>query len=156
MLTKKAKIGRKLEDLSIGEKLIVSEHIEEQHIYLYLALTGDSNPLYTQYNYASQTKYKKPIVPGVLISGLVSAAVTKHLPGPGSHVVKKDMQFDQHIHHNETISIHFEITDINLISKEVTLNVSVLNKSQVKIATGKITVIPPTIEQSNSLLYDNF
>ncbi|WP_088042997.1 MaoC/PaaZ C-terminal domain-containing protein [Bacillus sp. EAC] len=156
MLTKKAKIGRKLEDISIGEKLIVTEHIDEQHIYLYLALTGDTNPLYTQYNYASQTRFKKPIVPGIIISGLVASAVTKHLPGPGSHIVKKEIQFDHHIHHNETISIHFEVVDINTKKNEVSLNVSVLNKSQTTIATGNITVIPPTVDQSNSLLYENF
>jgi 3-hydroxybutyryl-CoA dehydratase len=156
MLTKRAKIGRKLEDLSIGEKLIVTEHIEEKHIYLYLALTGDTNPLYTEYNYASQTRFMKPIVPGVLISGMVSAAVTKHLPGPGSHEIKKEMEYHHHLYHNETISIHFEVVDIDLKNKEVTLNVSVLNKSQVEIASGKITVIPPTVNQSNSLLYENF
>lgn len=156
MFAKKTKIGRRLEDITVGEKLIVTEHIDEQHIYLYLALTGDTNPLYTQYNYASQTKFKKPIVPGILISGMVSAAVTKHLPGPGSHVIKKEMQFDDHIHHNETISIHFEVTEVNYEKKEVLLNVSVLNKFQAQIATGRITVLPPTTEQSNALLYDNF
>lgn len=156
MLTKKAKIGRKLEDISIGEKLIVTEHIDEKHIYLYLALTGDTNPLYTQYNYASQTKYNKPIVPSFIISGLVSAAVTKHLPGPGSHIVKKELQFDQHIYHNETISIHFEVVEINLDLNEVCINVSVLNKTQTEIANGKLTVIPPTVNQSNALLYENF
>ncbi|WP_088068566.1 MaoC/PaaZ C-terminal domain-containing protein [Gottfriedia luciferensis] len=156
MLTKKAKIGRKLEDISIGEKLIVTEHIEEKHIYLYLALTGDTNPLYTQYNYASQTKYKKPIVPSIIISGLVAAAVTKHLPGPGSHIVKKEIQFDQHIHHNETISIHFEVADINVEKNEVSINVSVLNKSQKVIASGNLIVIPPKVNESNALLYENF
>ncbi|MBP0724039.1 MaoC family dehydratase N-terminal domain-containing protein [Bacillus sp. RG28] len=156
MLTKKIKNGRKLEDLSVGEKLIITEHFEEKHIYLYLAMTGDTNPLYTQYNYASQTKYKKPIVPSMLVTNVISSAVTKHLPGPGSHIVNMEIQFSGHIHHNETVSIHFVIDSIDNENKLVTINVSVLNKAQNQIASGKLIVVPPTLEVSNSLLYDNF
>jgi acyl dehydratase len=156
MLTKKLKNGRKLEDLLVGEKLIITEHFEDKHIYLYLAITGDTNPLYTQYNYASQTNYKKPIVPSMLITSVISSSVTKHLPGPGSHIVNIEVQFSKHIHHNETISIHFVVDSIDKENKLVHINVSVLNKDQHQIAQGKLTVVPPTIEMSNSLLYENF
>ena len=65
LLRKKWKRGRTVNELVVGEKLQITEKIEDKDLLLYLGLTNDNNPLYVQYDYASETSFKKPIVPTI-------------------------------------------------------------------------------------------
>ena len=60
ILGKKRRIGRDIEKIVEGEKLKLTEKIEDKDLLLYLGLTNDSNPLYIQHDYASQTEFDKP------------------------------------------------------------------------------------------------
>ena len=69
ILGKKRRLGRKIEEISVGEKLKLTEKIEDKDLLLYLGLTNDGNPLYIQHDFASQTSYEKPIVPTIMLTG---------------------------------------------------------------------------------------
>lgn len=85
---KPRKLGKTIDEIEEGESLSVTESIEDNQLLLYLGLTNDANPLYIQHDYARQTAYERPIVPSIMLMGIVTSAISKHLPGPGSHVVK--------------------------------------------------------------------
>ena len=93
IIGKKRRIGRKIEDISVGEKLKLTEKVEDKDLLLYLGLTNDSNPLYIQHDYASQTDYGRPIVPAIMLTGIITSAVSKYLPGPGSHIIAQQLAF---------------------------------------------------------------
>jgi 3-hydroxybutyryl-CoA dehydratase len=93
LLGKKRKLGRKIEEITVGEKLALTEKMEDRDILLYLGLTDDANPLYIQHDYASQTPFEKPIVPSTMLMGIITSAVSKYLPGPGSHIVAQELEF---------------------------------------------------------------
>ncbi len=76
MLGKKRKIGRLISDISVGEKLVLTEAIEDKDLLLYLGLTNDANPLYIQHDYASQTPLKRPIVPAIMLTGMITSAIS--------------------------------------------------------------------------------
>ena len=40
-----------------------------------------------RHDYAQKTEYEKPIVPSIMLMGIITSAISKHLPGPGSHAV---------------------------------------------------------------------
>ena len=40
-----------------------------------------------------KTEYEKPIVPSIMLMGIITSAISKHLPGPGSHVVNFSVNF---------------------------------------------------------------
>ena len=82
ILGKKRRIGREIEKIVEGEKLKLTE-IEDKELLLYLGLTNDSNPLYIQHDYASQTEFDKPLVPTIMLNGIITSAISKYLPGPG-------------------------------------------------------------------------
>ncbi len=86
LLGKKRKLGRQIGEITVGEKLTLTEKIEDKDLLLYLGLTNDANPLYIQHDYASLTPYEKPIVPSIMLTGIITSAVSKYLPGPGSHI----------------------------------------------------------------------
>ncbi|MFT4415141.1 MaoC/PaaZ C-terminal domain-containing protein [Fredinandcohnia humi] len=143
LLGKKRKLGRKIEEMTVGEKLSLTEKIEDKDLLLYLGLTNDANPLYIQHDYASQTPFKKPIVPTIMLTGIITAAVSKYLPGPGSHVLKQDIEFFKPLYHYATAQFLFEVTKVNLPEHTVDIMVSATDEEDAKVLEGKLLVCPP-------------
>ena len=137
------KIGKTIDELMIGEKLHITEAITDKDLLLYLGLTNDNNPLYIQHDYANTTQYKKPIVPTILLNGIITSAISKHLPGPGSHIQEQFLTYLTPVFHDETIEIYLQIDDINKADHLVKVTVHGFNEKELSIVSGWITVIPP-------------
>ncbi|HWO75506.1 MAG TPA: MaoC/PaaZ C-terminal domain-containing protein [Bacillus sp. (in: firmicutes)] len=144
LLGKKRKIGRSIEEISVGEKLSLTEKIEDKDLLLYLGLTNDANPLYIQHDYAAQTPYKKPIVPAIMLTGIVMAAVSKHIPGPGSHILKNKMEFQKPVYHYETVHFSFEVKKVEPKEQTVTIAVEGTDEANEPVLTGILVVVPPS------------
>lgn len=143
MLRKKCKLGRKMEEISIGEKLTLTEKIEDKDLLLYLGLTNDANPLYIQHDYASQTPYQKPIVPSIMLTGIVTTAVTKYLPGPGSHVVRQELEFVKPVYHYATLRFQFEVVAVYHDENLIEMRVFAHDEEGDEVIKGLLTVCPP-------------
>lgn len=147
LLGKKRKLGRTIDGISVGEKLTLTEKIEDKELLLYLGLTNDSNPLYIQHDYASQTPYKKPIVPSIMLSGILTSAVSKYLPGPGSHVLKQEIEFTKPVFHYATIQFLFEVKEVNSKKHTLVIEVQATDDENETVIKGKLLVCPPYAPQ---------
>ncbi|MBS4176067.1 MaoC/PaaZ C-terminal domain-containing protein [Lederbergia citrea] len=157
LLGKKRKLGRTMEEITRGEKLTLTEKIEDKDLLLFLGLTNDANPLYIQHDYASQTTYKKPIVPTIMLTGIITSAVSKYLPGPGSHILKQEIEFLQPVYHYATIQFLFEITDVNEKNHTITVNVQATDEQENMVIKGKLLVCPPfNMEPMTGEALENF
>jgi 3-hydroxybutyryl-CoA dehydratase len=138
---KKKRIGRKLDEINVGEKLSFIQKFEDKDLLLYLGLTNDSNPIYIQHDYASQTPYEKPVVPSVMLTGIISSAISKYLPGPGSHILSHDIEYVKPVYHYETIEFLLEVIDVN--QRNVAIHVAGKNEKGELVIRGKMDVRPP-------------
>ncbi|RBP93890.1 acyl dehydratase [Cytobacillus firmus] len=157
LLGKKRKLGRTIDEISVGEKLTLTEKIEDKDLLLYLGLTNDANPLYIQHDYASQTPYKKPIVPSVMLNGIINSAISKYLPGPGSHVLKQEIEYVKPVFHYGTVQFLFEVIEVNTSSHTVQIKVQGTNEEEQTVINGQLLICPPYKPQpmdGNAL--DNF
>lgn len=145
LLGKKWKRGKTVDELVVGEKLQITEKIEDKDLLLYLGLTNDNNPLYIQHDYASETKYEKPIVPSIMLNGLITSAISKHLPGPGSHIVEMRMTYPEPLYHYEIIDITLEINDLSIERNEADIKIQAVNEQRKTVMEGVLKTIPPTI-----------
>ncbi|MCM3711750.1 MaoC/PaaZ C-terminal domain-containing protein [Sporosarcina luteola] len=148
ILGKKRRIGREIDKIVEGEKLKLTEKIEDKDLLLYLGLTNDSNPLYIQHDYASRTEYDKPIVPTIMLNGIITSAISKYLPGPGSHVAEQHLAFPNHVHHYETIDFLFEVIRVEIEKGSVVIQVEAANEDGKTVISGTVTVIPPSIREN--------
>jgi 3-hydroxybutyryl-CoA dehydratase len=156
LLRKKRRIGRHIHEICIGEKLSLTEKIEDKDLLLYLGLTNDTNPLYIQHDYATQTPYKKPIVPTIMLTGIIASAINKYLPGPGSNITKLELNFLQPIHHDELLTYEFEVIEVNVEYHAVEMHVSAYNEQEILVIDGKMMVNPPYSFSSIHHALDNF
>ncbi|WP_252502641.1 MaoC/PaaZ C-terminal domain-containing protein [Sporosarcina sp. Marseille-Q4943] len=157
ILGKKRRIGRAIEKIVEGEKLKLTEKIEDKDLLLYLGLTNDSNPLYIQHDYASQTEFDKPIVPTIMLNGIVTSAISKYLPGPGSHITEQHLLFPNPVYHYETIDFLFEVIRVEKERHSIVIKVEATNEDGQSVISGTVTVIPPSIRENlTSYAMDNF
>jgi acyl dehydratase len=157
LLGKKRKLGRRIEEISVGEKLAFTEQVEDKDLLLYLGLTDDANPLYIQHDYASQTPFEKPIVPSFMLTGMITSAISKYLPGPGSHIVSQNIEFPKPVYHYGTVEFMLEVIEVH--RQEHTVVVSVVGKNEKNeiVIKGKLKVCPPyQLEDIHGKVLDNF
>ncbi|WP_312471119.1 MaoC/PaaZ C-terminal domain-containing protein [Neobacillus sp.] len=157
LLGKKRKLGRMIDEITIGEKLSLTEKIEDKDLLLYLGLTDDANPLYIQHDYASQTPFEKPIVPSIMLTGMITSAISKYLPGPGSHILSQEIEFLKPVYHYGTIEFLFEVIDVKSEEHIVVISVIGTNEKKETVINGKIKVCPPhRLEEIHGRALDNF
>ena len=148
ILGKKRRIGRGIDKIVEGEKLKLTEKIEDKDLLLYLGLTNDSNPLYIQHDYASRTEFDKPLVPTIMLNGIITSAISKYLPGPGSLVTEQHLTFPHHVYHYETIDFLFEVIRVEREKRSVVILVEATNEAGQIVISGTVTVIPPSIREN--------
>lgn len=157
ILGKKLQLGRKISDITVGDKFSITEKVEDRDILLYLGLTNDTNPLYLHHDYASRTSFKRPLVPPTMLLGIVISAVTKYFPGPGSYVKQQAIDFIRPVYHFEMIQLTFEVVKTDKENELVEMNVEGQNEKGEKILEGNLSVCPPEpIGELDGSVLDNF
>lgn len=140
---KDIKLGKSIDEIQEGDSLTVTEIIEDKDILLYLGLTNDGNPLYIQHDYSQTTRFHKPIVPTVLLVGILTSNVSKHLPGPGSHIVDVSLNVIEPIYHNNMITFNFEVERVDERREQVTISVVGTNMENERVLDAELIVETP-------------
>ncbi len=148
MISKKRKLGKTVTELTVGDRFSLKTKVEDKDILLYLGLTEDANPLYIQHDYASQTPYKRPLVPTVMLYGIVTSLVSTHLPGPGSHITKHTLTFPEPLYHYEEITTTISVKAINEKHNQIFMDVISYNEKNEVVIEGELEVRPPYKLQS--------
>lgn len=96
---------RTFESIAVGETCVRQHTISADTVATFAALSGDFNPLHIDAAYAATTKFKKPVVHGMLLGALVSELVGMHLPGLRCLIVKESLDFKLPVFIGNTIAI---------------------------------------------------
>lgn len=148
LLGKKRELGRRVEHIKIGENLKLTEKVEDKDLLLYLGLTNDSNPLYIQHDFALQTSFEKPVVPNIMLTGILTSAISKYIPGPGSYITSQQLNFLKPVYHYATIDFHLEVTEVNIERNEISVEVEGTDEQGDLVVQGRITANPPRLNEN--------
>ena len=101
-LVKKCHISFQIKETltSLGPKVGASAEFEhsfsQQDVDSFAELCGDNNPIHLDADFASTTRFKYPIVHGVLVSGLISTLFGRVMSG--TIYVKQTLNFKNPVH----------------------------------------------------------
>lgn len=143
MLQKNSKLGLTIDEITIGKKIQITEKIEDKDLLLYLGLTNDSNPLYIQHDYAAITPFKKPIVPTIMLNGIITSAISKYIPGPGARIIEQHLKYLGPLYHYELFDTFLEVTTVHKELNTITVSVQSYNEQKQLIIDGTLLVTPP-------------
>ena len=109
--------GYYLEDLSLGMTDVFAKTVGEADVTLFAGLSGDTNPLHLDQNFAAQTRFGDRIVHGMLAASLISTVFGTRLPGPGCVYLGQSLRFKAPVKLGDTVQARVTVKEI-LVDKQ--------------------------------------
>ena len=131
------------DELSIGDTAETTKTISESDVYLFAGITGDMNPAHLNEEYAKGTVFKKRIVHGMLLCGLISNVLGNQLPGNGTIYMSQTVKFLAPVYFGDTITARVEIIEKRDEKKRVVLQTRCFNQNDEMVVDGEALVSPP-------------
>ncbi|WP_044870523.1 MaoC family dehydratase [Pseudomonas sp. LFM046] len=136
--------------LEVGQKANFSTTVEERHIQLFAAVSGDRNPVHLDAEYAAGTLFKERIAHGMFTGALISAAIACEMPGPGSIYLGQQLKFTRPVKLGDSLTVELEILE-KLPKNRVRIATRVFNQNAEQVVDGEAEVLAPKQQLSVEL-----
>lgn len=134
--------GYFFEDLSEGMTSEFTKTVTEADIIKYAEVSGDTNPVHLNAEYAATTMFKERIAHGMLTAGFISAVFGTQLPGPGSIYVNQSLKFKAPVKIGDEVTATVEVTGKLPDKKFVTFS-TVCTVGGKPVLQGEATLMVP-------------
>ncbi|WP_169544510.1 MaoC family dehydratase [Sneathiella aquimaris] len=105
--------GYFLEDLSVGMQAQYAKTVTEADIILFSGVSGDTNPVHLNAEFAAQTMFKERIAHGMLSASFLSTIFGTKLPGPGAIYMNQNLNFKAPVCIGDTVVAEVTLREIN-------------------------------------------
>lgn len=137
--------GYRFEDLSLGMQATVSRTITETDLRNFSGVSGDTNPMHLNEEYAKQTPFGGCIVHGMLTASLISAVIGTKLPGPGCIYMSQTLKFLAPVRVGDTVYATATVKELYADKKRVLLATRCMVKDTVVIDGEALIKVPSRI-----------
>ena len=104
-----------------GDTASFTRTITEAEIVLYGGVSGDTNPLHFDAEYAAASRFGRRIAHGMLTASLISTVIGTKLPGAGAIYVSQTLAFLRPVYIGDTITATATITDYDRERQRMTI-----------------------------------
>jgi CBS domain-containing protein/acyl dehydratase len=123
--------------LNVGDRVRFSKPLEDEDVRQFADITGDTNRLHLDDEFAAQTRFGRRIAHGTLVGGLISAALAR-LPGLTIYL-SQDLSFQGPVAIGETATAVCEVVQ-DLRRERYRLTTCVFHEDEL-VVDGEATVL---------------
>ena len=134
--------GLFLEDLSVGQSAELVRTVTEGDIVAFAQVTGDTNPVHLDADYAATTPFGERIAHGMLSAGYISAVLGTTLPGPGAVYLSQSLNFKRPVKIGAEVVARVTVTAIDEAKARVTLDTSCLVNGKAVVGGEAVVLVP--------------
>ena len=134
--------GYYLEDLKVGMTASYAKTVTEADVVLFAGVSGDTNPVHLNEEFAKETMFQGRIAHGMLSASFISTVLGTKLPGPGCIYLSQNLKFRAPVRSGDTVSATATITDIVPDKKRVVMQTVCSVRNQVVIEGEAIVMVP--------------
>jgi 3-hydroxybutyryl-CoA dehydratase len=127
--------------LNPGDKASRTQTISDAMIRSFAELTGDTNPVHLDEEYAAGTRFGRRIAHGMIAAGLISATLANDLPGPGTVYLSQTLQFKAAVYPGDTITATVEVKNVRPDKPILTLSTICTNQDKKVVLEGEAVVL---------------
>lgn len=124
-----------------GDSASFTKTITEADIVLFAGVSGDTNPVHLNAEYAKDTRFGQRIAHGMLSAALISTVIGTKLPGPGAIYMSQSLRFTAPVFLGDTITATGTITAYEKKRGRMTLSTVCTNQRGEEVVTGEAQVL---------------
>ena len=125
-------------ELSVGDRITFSKTLTDEDVSAFADISGDTNRLHLETEFAEESRFGTRIVHGTLVSGLISAALAR-LPGLTIYL-SQDMTFLAPAFIGDRLTATIEVVD-DLEDNKYILSTNVHNAEDKQLIKGEAVVL---------------
>lgn len=128
-------------DFQLGETATYSRRVTTQDIESFAALTGDTNPFHLDEQYAQRGPFEGCIAHGMLVGGLISAALGTRLPGSGAIYISQQLKFTAPVRPGDVVTVEIRVIDWDPTKGRITVQTDASNQDGQTVVTGEARLV---------------
>ena len=113
--------GYYLEDLSVGMSEAFAKTVTDADILGFADITGDTNPVHLDHDFAAGTMFKERIAHGMLSASFISAVLGTRLPGPGCIYLSQSLRFRAPVMIGDYVEASATVKEVNREKQRIVL-----------------------------------
>lgn len=129
------------DDFSPGEEAVRTCTVTQEMIRAFAELSGDTNPVHLDEDYARGTRFGGAIAHGLLVASLLSALLGTELPGPGAIYLGQELRFRAPVKPGDTVTARVTVTGWNPDNGRINLCTEVENQDGVLVLSGEAKLV---------------
>lgn len=129
--------------MKVGDSASIKKTFTANDVITFANITGDRNPIHLDEKYASTTRFERCIVHGILVSGLISAVLGMHVPGPGSIYIKQSLNFKAPVYIEDEITATATVQNIRQDKPIITISTICTNQDKTVVIDGEAVLLIP-------------
>lgn len=104
--------GHYFDELEVGQEASYRRIVTEADIQGFAEVSGDTNPVHLDADYAAATPFKGRIAHGMLTASLISTVFGTKLPGPGAIYVSQTLNFRAPVRIGDEVIAKVTLTEL--------------------------------------------
>ena len=131
-----------IEDLKPGMSESFTKTVSERDIALFGEVSGDTNPVHFDEEFAKTTPFKGRIAHGVLTASYISTVLGMQMPGPGTIFMNLTTRFKAPVRIGDTVTAVCTVREVLPEKRRVTFD-CVCKVGDTVVVDGEALVMPP-------------
>jgi 3-hydroxybutyryl-CoA dehydratase len=120
------------------ERFISAEDVKQ-----FAEVVGDKNPVHINEEFAAQTSFKKRIVHGAFLGGLISKVLGMDFPGQGTIYISQNSVFKRPVFVDTAVTVAIKVTQVIAEKRRLVLDTNILNENGEICLAGSATIWLP-------------
>jgi 3-hydroxybutyryl-CoA dehydratase len=126
-----------------GDGFKWERHISADDVRHFAEIVGDLNPVHLNAEFAEKTFFKKRIVHGAFLMGLISKVLGMDFPGQGTVYISQNSVFKRPVYVDTTVTVDVKVTQVITEKHRLVLDTNVSNSNGEVCVMGSATVWLP-------------
>lgn len=127
----------------IGNSYTFERFISADDVRQFAEVVGDQNPIHLDVEFAEKSFFKKRIVHGAFLAGLISKVLGMDFPGQGTVYISQNSTFKRPIYVDTTVIVEVKVTQVLAEKRRLVLDTNILNADREVCLAGSATVWLP-------------
>lgn len=126
-----------------GDRFQWERFISADDVKRFAEIVGDKNPVHIDEEFAAKTSFKKRIVHGAFLGGLISKVLGMDFPGQGTIYISQNSVFKRPVFVDTTVTVELKVTQVITEKRRLVLDTNILNENGEICLAGSATIWLP-------------